>query len=145
MLMRSEPLRDFARFTEEMRSEHRAHQIPVDAFRRGDEFKVQLDLPGVDVRFVDLTVEQDLLTVRATRGWVRGERDQVQIAKRAQGEIRRQLFLGEGLDRDHISAAYENGVLTLTVPVAEKAKPRKVEITHAGGVVEAVTAPSVDV
>jgi HSP20 family protein len=86
---------------------------------------VLFDLPGVDARFIELTVEKDLLTVRATRGWVRGERDQVQIAKRAQGEIRRQLFLGEGLDRDHISAAYENGVLTLTVPVAEEAKPAR--------------------
>ena len=142
MLMRSEPLRDFARFTEEMRSEHRAHQIPVDAFRRGDEFKVQLDLPGVDVRFVDLTVEQDLLTVRATRGWIRAEGDQVQIAERPQGEFSRQLFLGEGLDRDHISAAYEGGVLTLTIPVAEEAKPRKVDITHPADVAPAVTAGS---
>ena len=118
-------------------------QIPVDADRRGNEFKAHLDLPGVDGRFIELTVEKDLLTVRATRAWVRAEGDQIQIAERAQGEFSRQLLLGEGLDRDHITATYENGVLTLTIPVAEEAKPRKVEITHAADVVHAVTAASV--
>ncbi len=92
----------------------------------------------MDGRFIEMTVEKDLLTVRATRGWVRAEGDQVQIAERAQGEFSRQLFLGEGLDRDHINATYENGVLTVTIPVAEEAKPRRVEITHAGDVIEAV-------
>jgi HSP20 family protein len=145
MLMRFEPLREFDRLTEEFFNERRARQIPVDAYRRGDEFKIHLDLPGVDSRFIELTVEQDLLTVRATRAWVRTEGDQVQIAERPQGEFSRQLFLGESLDREHITADYENGVLTLTIPVAEEAKPRKVEITHAGGVVAAVTAPSVAV
>ena len=140
MLMRFEPFRELDRITEEMLSERRARQIPVDAYRRGNEFKVHLDLPGVDARFIELTVEKDLLTVRATRAWVRAEGDQIQIAERAQGEFSRQLFLGEGLDRDHITATYENGVLTLTIPVAEEAKPRKVEITHAGDVVQAVTA-----
>jgi len=145
MLMRFEPFREIDRMAEEMLSERRVRQIPVDAYRQGNEFKVLLDLPGVDFRFIELTVEKDLLTVRATRAWVRAEGDQIQIAERPQGDFSRQLFLGEGLDRDHITATYENGVLTLTIPVAEEAKPRKVEITHAGGVVEAVTAPSVDV
>jgi HSP20 family protein len=143
MLMRFEPFREFDRITEELLNQGRARQIPVDAYRRGNEFKVHLDLPGVDSRFIELTVEQDLLTVRATRAWVRTAEDQVQVAERPHGEFSRQLFLGESLDRDHISANYENGVLTLTIPVAEAAKPRKVEITHAGGVVEAVTAPAV--
>ena len=104
MLMRSEPYQDLDRLTEEMLSQRRARQIPVDAYRRGNEFTVHFDLPGVDSRFIDLTVEKDLLTVRATRGWVRAEGDQVQIAERVQGDFSRQLFLGEGLDRDHISA-----------------------------------------
>jgi HSP20 family protein len=143
MLMRFEPFREFDRITEELLNQGRARQIPVDAYRRGNEFKVHLDLPGVDARFIELTVEQDLLTVRATRAWVRTAEDQVQIAERPQGEFSRQLLLGESLDRDHITANYENGVLTLTIPVAEEAKPRKVEITHAGGVIEAVTAPAV--
>ncbi len=134
MLIRSEPFREFDQLTEAMLNQRRARQIPVDAYRRGNEFKVSFDLPGVDARFIDLTVEKDLLTVKATRGWVRAEGDQIQIAERAQGEFSRQLFLGEGLDRDHLSATYENGVLTLTIPVAEEAKPRKVEITNAGDV-----------
>jgi HSP20 family protein len=143
MLMRFEPFREIDRMAEEMLSERRVRQIPVDAYRQGNEFKVHLDLPGVDFRFIELTVEKDLLTVRATRAWVRAEGDQVQIAERPQGDFSRQLFLGEGLDRDHITATYENGVLTLTIPVSEEAKPRKVEITHGGDVVQAVTAPSI--
>ena len=71
MLMRSEPFQEFDRMTEEMLSGRRARQIPVDAYRRGNEFKVHFDLPGVDARFIELTVEKDLVTVRATRGWVR--------------------------------------------------------------------------
>jgi HSP20 family protein len=143
MLMRFEPFRELDRITEELLSERRARPIPVDAYRRGNEFKVYFDLPGVDSRFIELTVEKDLLTVRATRAWIRDEGDQVQIAERAQGEFGRQLFLGESLDRDHITANYENGVLALTIPVAEEAKPRKVEITQTGDVVQAVTAASV--
>jgi len=140
MLIRSEPFRDFDRFTEEMLRERRVRQIPVDAYRRGNEFKAHLDIPGADPRFIELTVEKDLLTVRATRAWVRAEGDQVQLAERAQGEFSRQLLLGEGLDREHIAATYENGVLTLSIPVAEEAKPRKVEITHAAETVQAVEA-----
>ena len=143
MLMRSEPFREFDRMTEEMLSERRIRQIPVDAYRRGNDFTVHFDLPGVDSRFIELTVEKDVLTVKATRGWVRAEGDQIQLAERSQGEFSRQLFLGEGLDRDHIAATYDNGVLTLTIPVAEEAKPRKVAITTASDVVEAVLAGSV--
>jgi HSP20 family protein len=143
MLMRFEPFRELDRITEEMLSQRRARQIPVDAYRRGDEFKVHFDLPGVDARFIELTVEKDVLTLRATRAWVRAEGDQIQVAERPQGEFSRQLFLGEGLDRDQISAAYENGVLTLTIAVAEEAKPRKVEITHAANTAQAVAANAV--
>ena len=115
----------------------------MDAYRRGNEFKVHLDLPGVDPGSIELTVEKDVLTVRATRSLDPAGGDQVQMTERAQGEFSRQLFLGESLDRDHITAAYENGVLTVTIPVAEEAKPRKVEITIPGGVAQAVTAASV--
>ena len=136
MLMRFEPFREFDRITEDFLTERRVRQIPVDAYRRGNEFKVHLDLPGVDPGSIELTVEQDLLTVRATRTWARGENDQVQVTERPQGAFSRQLFLGESLDRDHIAATYEDGVLTITIPVAEHAKPRKVDITHAGGVAQ---------
>jgi len=140
MLMRFEPFREFDRITEELLTAGRARQIPVDAYRRGDEFKVHLDMPGVDTASIELTVEKDVLSVRATRTWAPFEGDEIQVTERAQGEFGRQLFLGESLDRDHVAAVYENGVLTITIPVAEQAKPRKVEITHAGGGVQAVEA-----
>jgi HSP20 family protein len=89
---------------------------------------------GVDVSAIELTVEKDVLTVRATRKWVRTEDDRIQVTERAQGEFQYQLFLGERLDREHITATYEDGVLTITIPVLDQAKPRKVEITHAGSV-----------
>jgi HSP20 family protein len=140
MLMRFEPFRELDRITEELLSDRRVRQIPVDAYRRGNEFKVHFDLPGVDPDSIELTVERDVLTVRATRTWIGLEDDQIQVAERAQGEFSRQLFLGESLDRDHLTATCENGVLTITIPVAEQAKPRKVEVLHAGGVAEAVEA-----
>jgi HSP20 family protein len=143
MLTRFEPFRELDWMAEEMFRERRMRQIPVDAYRRGNEFKAHLDLPGVDSRFIEMSVENDLLTIRATRAWVRAEGDQIQIAERPHGEFSRQLFLGEGLDRDHITANYENGVLTLTLPVAEEAKPRKIEIPHAADVVQTVTAGAV--
>ena len=82
MLMRFEPFREIDRITEELLSQRRARPIPVDAYRRGNEFKIQLDLPGVDPRFVEVTVEKDVLTVQATRAWVRAEGDQILMAER---------------------------------------------------------------
>ena len=87
-----------------------------------------------------LTVEKDVLTVRASRSWLPAEGDQIQVTERAQGEFSRQLFLGESLDREHITATCEDGVLTITIPVAEQAKPRKVEVLHAGGVAQDIEA-----
>jgi HSP20 family protein len=132
MLMRFEPFREFERMSEQMRSQHPVRQIPVDAYRRGNEFKIHLDLPGVDPDSIDLTVENDVLTVWACRTWLPAEGDQVQITERAQGEVSRQLFLGQSLDRDHLTATCENGVLTITIPMVEQAKPRRVEVLHAG-------------
>jgi HSP20 family protein len=143
MLMRLETFREYDRVTEELLSQRRVRQIPVDAYRRGNEFKVHLDLPGVDSGSIELTVEKDVLAVRATRSWARAEGDQIQMTERAHGDFSRQLFLGESLDREHITATYENGVLTATIPVAEEAKPRKVEITHAGDELPALTANTV--
>jgi HSP20 family protein len=145
MLMRFEPYRDLDRATEEMLGGRRARPVPVDAYRRGDEFKVELDLPGADAGSIDLTVENDVLTVRATRTAFREETDQVQVAERGHGQFSRQLFLGESLDRDHITAIYHDGVLTITIPVAAQAKPRKIEVTHVGSVAQAVEAASITV
>jgi HSP20 family protein len=143
MLMRFETLREYDRVTEELLSQRRIRQIPVDAYRRGDEFKVLLDVPGADPGSIELTVEKDVLTVRAARTWVPAEGDQIQMTERAQGDFSRHLFLGESLDREHITATYENGVLTATIPVAEQAKPRKVKITDAGGEPLALAATTV--
>lgn len=103
--------------------------MAMDAFRRNGELYVQFDLPGVDPESIDLTVEKNVLTVRAERAIQRVEGDEYIVAERTQGEFTRQLFLGESLDADRIEARYEHGVLTLTIPVAEKAKPRKVAVT----------------
>ncbi|MET0564958.1 MAG: Hsp20/alpha crystallin family protein [Acidimicrobiia bacterium] len=133
----------YDRLTEELLSQRRVKQIPVDAYRHANEFKVLLDLPGIDPGSIELTVEKDILDVRATRNWVQVEGDQIQMTERPHGEFRRQLFLGESLDREHITATYENGVLTATIPVAEQAKPRKVEITDAEGELLALAATTV--
>jgi len=106
--------------------------IPVDVYRRGDEYKVHLDLPGVDPSSVEVTVDHDVLTVRATRTWEPQETDQIQITERPRGQVSRRLLLGESLDREHLTASYENGVLTVTIPVAQLSKPRRVEITRPG-------------
>ena len=141
--MRFEPFREFDRPVEDLLAENRLHQVPVDAYRRGNEFKVDLDLPGADPGSIDLTVEADLLTVRATRSSHEAKGDEVQVAERGHGQFGRQLFLGESLDRDHMAADYHDGVLTITIPVAETVKPHKVEITHMGSVPEAVVAATV--
>jgi len=143
MLMRLENyFREYDRATEELLSQRRVRPIPVpvDAYRRGNEFKVHLDLPGVDPDSIELTVEKDILSVRATRTWVPAEGDEIQMAERPYGEFGRQLFLGGSLDLELITATYEDGVLTATIPVVEAVKPRKVEIIHAGGEQRALTA-----
>jgi HSP20 family protein len=145
MLMRFEPYRDLDRAIEEMLPGRRARPVPVDAYRRGDELKVELDLPGADAGSIDLTVENDVLTVQAARTPFREEADHVQMAERGHGQVSRQLFLGESLDRDHISAIYHDGVLTVTIPVVEHAKPRNIQVTHVGSVAQAVEAASVTV
>jgi HSP20 family protein len=143
MLMRFEPFRSSDRAAEDLLAENRLHQVPVDAYRRGNDFKVDLDLPGADPGSIDLTVQADLLTVRASRSSHEVEGDEVQVAERGHGHFGRQLFLGESLSRDHITANYHEGVLTITIPMAEQVKPHKVEITHMGTVPGAVEAAAV--
>jgi len=145
MLMRFEPFGGLDRLTEEMLSERRARKVPVDAYRRGNELKVELDLPGADPGSIELTADHDVLSVRATRTAHRGETDEVEIAERGHGQFGRQLFLGESLDHDHITAIYHDGVLTVTIPVAQQAKARKIEVTHVGSVAQAVEAASISV
>jgi HSP20 family protein len=102
--------------------------MPMDAYRDDDHFVAHFDLPGVDPGSIDLTVENDVLTVSAERRWQPGQ-SQVLASERLQGTFRRQLFLGEGLDTEHVDASYDSGVLTVTIPIAEDAKPRRIEVT----------------
>jgi HSP20 family protein len=106
--------------------------MPLDVYRRGDEFVVRVDLPGVDPASIDVTVDHNVLTIKAERSWVAADGDNVITAERARGTFTRRLALGNAVNVSAIAAGYENGVLTLTVPVAEKAKARKVEITVGG-------------
>jgi HSP20 family protein len=104
--------------------------MPIDAYRDGDRFIIRFDLPGVDRDSIELTAEKNVLTVRAERNWTPGEGQEVVVAERPQGNFTRQLFLGESFDVDHITATYDQGVLTVVVPVVEQAKPRRVEIAE---------------
>lgn len=130
MLMRFDPFRELDRLTQPGWPSGRGPVMPMDAYRDGDRFVVRLDVPGVDPATIDLTVEKNVLTIAAERRWARDDDVEVLVAERPQGSISRQLFLGEGLDADRIDASYDNGVLTVTIPVAEQAKPRKVAISH---------------
>jgi HSP20 family protein len=130
MLMRFDPYREFDRLTEELAAAApRAPRVfPMDAYRRGDQFIVQFDLPGVEPAAIDLTVEQNVLTVRAERRFEPRQGDEVVVAERPHGTYTRQIFLGDTLDTENMRANCEHGVLTLTIPVAEAAKPRRVQV-----------------
>jgi HSP20 family protein len=129
MLMRTDPFRDLDRLTQQVfGTVARPTAMPMDAYRQGDTFYIKLDLPGTTLAAIDLTVEQNVLTVHATRPGMDGDVELL-VAERPAGNFTRQVFLGDTLDPDHIEADYTAGVLTLTIPVHEAAKPRKVEIT----------------
>jgi HSP20 family protein len=133
MLMRTDPFRELDRLTQQVfGTAARPAAMPMDAFRDGDTFVVELDLPGVAPESIDLDVERNVLTVRAERRPSAGEDSEVVIAERLTGSFSRQLFLGETLDTDRIDASYEAGVLRLRIPVAEQAKPRKIAISGGG-------------
>ena len=128
-VMRFDPFHDFDRITEQLLGGTRGMRtIPMEAYRRGDQFFIHLDLPGVVPDDVDLTIERNVVTIRAQRQSPRQEGDEVLIDERPQGSFTRQLFLGENLDAERLNASYDTGVLTITIPVAEQAKPRRVQI-----------------
>jgi len=135
MLMRFDPFRDLDRLAQQAWGgglDRRPAVMPMDAYRSGDEFLVHFDLPGVDPNSVELTVEKNVLTVNALRQRQWGDDVELVVSERPTGSWSRQLFLGETLDAEHIQATCENGVLTVRIPVAEKAKPRRVEISSQG-------------
>lgn len=130
MLMRTDPFRDLDRLTSAMLGTNaRPVAMPMDAYREGETFVVHLDLPGVDADSIDLTVEQNVLTVHAERKSPADSNVERVVAERNYGTFSRQLFLGETLDAERLTADYEAGVLTLTIPIAEQAKPRKIQVT----------------
>ena len=130
MLMRFDPYRELDRLTEQLAStaSRAPRAFPMDAYRRGEQFIVQFDLPGVEPAAIELTVEQNVLTVRAERRFEPRQGDEVVVAERPHGTYTRQIFLGDTLDSENLQANCEHGVLTLTIPVAETAKPRRVQV-----------------
>ncbi len=129
MLMRTDPFRDLDRLSQQvLGTPARPAAMPIDAYRSGEAFVVHFDLPGIDASSIDLTVERNVLTVHAERKRPQSDEVELLVAERPHGSFSRQLFLGETLDTEHIDASYADGVLTLRVPIAERAKPRRVEI-----------------
>lgn len=129
MLLRTtDPFRDLDRLTQQLLgTTNRPALMPMDAWREGDRFVIELDLPGIARDSIDIDVERNVLTVRAERPSRNGDWERL-TAERTTGTFSRQLVLGDNLDLDRIEASYDDGVLRLLVPVAEKAKPRKIEI-----------------
>ena len=128
-LMRFDPFRELDRLADQALTGARAARtLPMEALRRGDQFLVSIDVPGTEAKDIDLTVERNVVEITTRRRPIRQEGDEVIVDERPQGEFRRQLFLGDNLDPDHLSAVCDRGVLTLTIPVSEASKPRKVAI-----------------
>jgi HSP20 family protein len=133
VLMRTDPFRELDRLTQQvLGTAARPTLMPMDAWRENDSFVVELDLPGVEAESIDLDVERNVLTVRAERPERQGAGEDL-AAERPRGVFSRQLILGDNLDLERISAGYSDGVLRLTIPVAERAKPRKITINVTKG------------
>lgn len=134
MLMRTDPFRDFDRLAQQILgvgTTSRPAVMPMDAWREGDTFVLEFDLPGVAPDTLDIDVERNVLTIKAERPSTSGDWETL-AAERPKGLFSRQLVLGDNLDLEHVEAGYRDGVLRLRVPVAEKAKPRKIEIDRGG-------------
>jgi len=136
MLMRTDPFRELDRLTQQVLGTNgtlaRPSVMPMDAWRDGDVFHVEFDLPGVKPDSIDLDVERNVVTVKAER-LTRASDAELIAAERPRGVFSRQLVLGDNLDTEHIEASYDTGVLTLKIPVAERAKPRKISIASKDG------------
>lgn len=129
-----DPLRAFDRLTSQLVSGRRTPMgMPMDVWQAEDGYHVALDLPGVDPSSVEITSERNVLTIRAERRAEYGEGHNVLLAERPQGSFTRQLQVGDALDTGKVQAAYNDGVLILTIPVAEAAQPRRIEVQHGGG------------
>ncbi len=142
MLLRFDPFRELDRAMDDLARGTRTPSIPMDAVRHGDRVFINFDLPGVDPDRVDLVVERNVLTVKAERAAALQEGDQVLADERPKGSFTRRVLLGETLDTGRLEAAYDHGVLTVTIPVAEQAQPRRIEI--GGATPAAIEAESVE-
>ena len=142
-MARTDPFRELDRLTQRVFGTDgtlaRPAVMPMDAWQDGDTFHVEFDLPGVNLDSIDLDVEHNVVTVRAERPPRTGEAELI-AAERPRGVFSRQLILGDNLDTEHIAASYDGGVLTLQIPVAEQAKPRKIAITSKGADRRAINA-----
>jgi len=132
-LLRFDPFREIDRMFDQALTQTRQPSFPMDAYRHGDTVVVHFDLPGVNPDSIDIEYERQALSVSAERNWRPVDGDQVMATERIHGKFQRQLLLGDGLDAEKMHATYENGVLTVTIPVAERAKPRKVDVSVSGG------------
>jgi HSP20 family protein len=129
MLMRTDPFRELDRLAQQVvGTASRPAAMPIDAYQDGETFVVELDVPGVAKDSIDVTVEKNVLTIHADRHRATDESVELLVAERPRGRFSRQLFLGDTLDTDNIDADYRDGVLSLRIPVAERAKPRRLEI-----------------
>ena len=147
-LMRFDPFREVDRFADQVDQMFRraGATVPMDAVRHGDQVFINFDLPGVDPDAIDVTVERDVLTISATRRFERAEGDEVLANERPQGTVTRRVLLGESLDAGRLEAAYDHGVLSITIPVAEQAQPRKISVggAHAPTPIEAESHDTTD-
>jgi HSP20 family protein len=141
MVMRFDPFRDPLEQVLRAGAEGRAPKaMLMDAYRHGDHFVIHFDVPGVEPDSIELTAEQNVLTVRAERVWPADVDTEVVVNERPQGSFSRQVFLGEGLDTDRIEANCDHGVLTVKIPVAERAKARRVQVSQRGEGAQAIRA-----
>ena len=128
-----DPFRDLDRLASSLFDTRRGpRRMPMDLYRDGDHYVLTADLPGIDPGSVDIDVDGQLLTIRAERTLTSGEDVKWITREREAASFLRQLNLGQGIDTDRISANYNNGVLSVTIPVSEKAKPRKIEVSSEG-------------
>lgn len=143
MQLQTDPFRDFDAFFNRLNARVASGpSMPMDAFRRGNDVWVHIDLPGVKAENLDISVERNVLTIAAEREWQRQDGDRVYATERARGSFRRQIQLGDGLDLDHLEADLHDGVLTIRVPVKETAKPRRIAVGQRTGAPEAIEATS---
>jgi HSP20 family protein len=134
MLMRTDPFRELDRLAQQLTGAQgtwsRPSAMPMDACREGDRYVVAFDLPGVAPDAIDIHVERNMLTVKAERRPAeRAETTQLELSERPLGVFSRQITLADTLDTEHIEADYDAGVLTLRIPIAERAKPRKISVS----------------